>query len=316
MLLSGVVKLTSGDASWGNLTALDYHYWTQPLPTVLGWWADKSPEWFKQFSTAFVLVVEIAGAFLLWFPRHLRLLGCGAIVFLQVVIGLTGNYAFFNLLTIALCLLLIDDVVWPGWRPLTKSERTVRRWPVWIPVALIIITMPVNAVLIFAGFKPEAQWPGSLELVYSALAPFRIVNSYGLFRVMTKERSEIIIEGSDDAIEWKAYEFKWKPGELARRPGFVEPHQPRLDWQMWFAALSDVRQNPWFFGLVQRLLENSPEVTRLLGKNPFPDKPPHYLRAELYRYRFSTLAEHRATGVWWQRQDLREYLSTVSLHGD
>ena len=109
MLMSGVVKLTSGDSSWWNLTALDYHYWTQPLPTVLGWWADKSPEWFKHFSTAFVLVVEIAGAFLLWFPRHLRLLGVGLLVFLQIVIGLTGNYAFFNLLTIALCLLFVDD---------------------------------------------------------------------------------------------------------------------------------------------------------------------------------------------------------------
>ena len=135
MLLSGVVKLTSGDASWWNLTALDYHYWTQPLPTVLGWWIDKAPEWFKQFSTAFAIVVEIAGAFLIWCPRRLRLLGCGAMVFLQILIGLTGNYAFFNLLTIALCLLLIDDAVWPGARRLTKSEPAGRRWPVWIPAA-------------------------------------------------------------------------------------------------------------------------------------------------------------------------------------
>ena len=316
LLLSGVVKLTSGDASWWNLTALDYHYWTQPLPTVLGWWADKSPEWFKQFSTAFVLVVEIGGAFLLWCPRRLRLLGCGAIVFLQIGIGLTGNYAFFNLLTIALCLLLIDDTVWRGTRRLTKSEPGGRRWPVWIPVAVIILTMPSNAVLIFSGFKTKTHWPRPLERMYDVLAPFRIVNSYGLFRVMTKERSEIIIEGSADGIEWKTYEFKWKPGALERMPGFVEPHQPRLDWQMWFAALSDVRQNPWFFGLVQRLLENSPDVTRLLGKNPFPDKPPRYLRAELYRYRFSTLAEHEKTGAWWQREDLHEYLPTVSLHGE
>jgi len=313
MLLSGVVKLTSGDASWGNLTALDYHYWTQPLPTMLGWWADKSPEWFKHFSTAFVLVAEIAGAFLIWFPRHLRLLGCGILVFFQIVIGLTGNYAFFNLLTIALCLLLIDDAVWSGRFPLTKSEPVGRRWPVLVPVAVIIVTMPLNSALIFSGFKPEAQWPRPFEVVYSALAPFRIVNSYGLFRVMTKERSEIIIEGSDDGIEWKAYEFKWKPGALDRRPGWVQPHQPRLDWQMWFAALGDVRQNSWFVGLVQRLLENTPEVTRLLAKNPFPEKPPRYVRAELYRYRFSSLAEHRETGAWWQRQDLREYLSTVSL---
>jgi hypothetical protein len=319
MLLSGVVKLTSGDNSWWNLTALDYHYWTQPLPTVLGWWADKSPEWFKHSSTAFVLLVEIGAAFLLWCPRRPRLLACGAIVLLQVLIGLTGNYAFFNLLTIALALLLIDDAAWPGAR-LTKSEETgperFRGWPIWIPAVVIVLTIPVNAFLIFSGFKPEARWPRPLEEVYGALAPLRIVNSYGLFRVMTKDRPEIVIEGSADAIEWKAYEFQWKPGALDRPPSFVEPHQPRLDWQMWFAALGDVRQNPWFFGLVQRLLENSPDVKRLLGKNPFPDKPPRYLRAELYRYRFTTLAEHEKTGAWWRREDLREYLPTVSLHGE
>ncbi len=159
MLMSGVVKLTSGDASWANLTALDYHYWTQPLPTVIGWWADKSPEWFKHFSTAFVLVVEIAAAFLIWLPRRLRLLGCGAIVLLQIVIGLTGNYAFFNLLTIALCLLLIDDAVWPGASRLTNPASIGRRSPVWVPIGVILLTMPMNAVLIFDAFKPETKWP-------------------------------------------------------------------------------------------------------------------------------------------------------------
>jgi predicted DCC family thiol-disulfide oxidoreductase YuxK len=319
MLMSGVVKLTSGDASWWNLTALDYHYWTQPLPTVLGWWTDKAPEWFKYFSTAFALVVEIAGAFLIWLPRRLRLLGCGSLVLLQVMIGLTGNYAFFNLLTIALCLLLIDDHVWRGAPRLTNSEPSgpegFRGWPVWVPIAVIVLTMPLNALLLFNAFKPEASWPRPLEQMYGAIASFRIVNGYGLFRVMTKERLEIIIEGSDDAIEWKAYEFKWKPGALDRMPGFVEPHQPRLDWQMWFAALSDVRQNSWFFALAFRLLENAPDVVHLLGKNPFPDKPPRYLRAEIYRYRFTTMAEHRRTGAWWEHADARLYLPPVSLRG-
>jgi len=316
VLMSGVVKLTSGDASWWNLTALDYHYWTQPLPTVLGWWADKAPEWFKHLSTAFALVVEIAGAFLIWLPRRPRLLGCGAIVLLQVLIGLTGNYAFFNLLTIALCLLLIDDYVWPGGRGLTNPALDERRGRVWVPIAVIVLTMPLNALLLFNAFKPEASWPRPLEQMYGAAASFRIVNGYGLFRVMTKERPEIVIEGSDDAIEWKAYAFKWKPGALDRMPGFVEPHQPRLDWQMWFAALSDVRQNPWFFALAFRLLENAPEVVHLLGNNPFPDKPPRYLRAEIYRYRFTTMAEHRRTGAWWERADARLYLPPVSLRGN
>ncbi len=314
MLMSGVVKLTSGDTSWTDLTALDYHYWTQPLPTVLGWWTDQAPEWFKHFSTAFVLGVEIAGAFLIWLPRHLRLVGFALIVLLQVLIGLTGNYAFFNLLTIALCLLLVDDVAWPGASRLTNPPRAAG-WPVWVPGAAIVLTLPLNGVLLFNAFRPEAPWPKPLEQMYGAVSPFRVVNGYGLFRVMTKERPEIVLQGSDDAVAWKDYEFKWKPGRLDRRPAFVEPHQPRIDWQMWFAALSDVRQNPWFFGLVVRLLENSPDVLPLMGRNPFPDKPPRYLRAQIYRYRFATSAEHRATGVWWQRTDEREYLPPVSLGG-
>jgi lipase maturation factor 1 len=316
MLMSGVVKLTSGDASWWNLTALDYHYWTQPLPTVLGWWADKSPEWLKHFSTAAVLIIEIIVPFLICFPRRLRLLGCGLLVVLQIVIGLTGNYAFFNLLTLGLCVLLIDDAVWPGRSRLTNPEPAGSRWSVWIPALVILVTMPLNAFLIFSGFKPAAQWPPAIELLYSLVAPFRIVNGYGLFRVMTKERQEIVIEGSDNGIEWKPYQFKWKPGALDRMPGFVEPHQPRLDWQMWFAALGDARQNPWFIGLALRLLENSPDVVRLLGENPFPKTPPRYLRANIYRYHFSSLAEHEKTGAWWQREDERVYLPQVSLRSE
>ncbi|MGI8956706.1 MAG: lipase maturation factor family protein [Chthoniobacterales bacterium] len=315
MLMSGVVKLTSGDASWWDLSALDYHYWTQPLPTVVGWWADKSPEWVKQFSTAAVLGIEIIVPFLVWFPRRFRLLGCGLIVLLQVVIGLTGNYAFFNLLTLALCLLLIDDVAWPG-RGLTNPEPARQRWQVRVPAVVILLTMPLNALLIGNGFKPDLRWPPALETFSNALSPFRIVNGYGLFRVMTKERPEIILEGSDNGTEWKAYEFKWKPGALDRMPAFVQPHQPRLDWQMWFAALSDVRQNPWFLGLAVRVLKNSPDVVALLGKNPFPDKPPRYLRANIYRYHFSSRAEHAKMGAWWRREDERVYLPVVSVRGE
>ncbi len=316
MFMSGVVKLTSGDASWWNLTALDYHYWTQPLPTVLGWWVDKSPEWLKHFSTAAVLGIEIVAPFLIWLPRRLRLVGCGLFVLLQVAIGLTGNYAFFNLLTLALCLLLIDDHAWPGVSRLTNRRPSGHDWPAWVPALVILLTMPLNALLIGNGCKPDLPWPPALESFYNAVAPFRVVNGYGLFRVMTKERSEIIIEGSENGIEWQAYEFKWKPGPLQRAPAFVEPHQPRLDWQMWFAALSDARQNPWFLGLALRLLENSPDVVALLGKNPFPEKPPRYLRANIYRYHFSSRAEHAQSGVWWRREDERVYLPVVSVRGD
>src|SRR5438132_9072066 len=134
------------------------------------------------------------------------------------------------------------------------------------------------------------------------------------FRVMTKERGEIVIEGSADGIDWLPYEFKWKPGDVMRAPGWCAPHQPRLDWQMWFAALGTPRENPWLGGLIVQLLQGSPDVSRLLAKNPFPREPPRYIRAMFYRYRFTTLREHRQTGAWWKRQELREYLPTMSLN--
>ncbi len=177
---------------------------------------------------------------------------------------------------------------------------------------MIVLTLPINGWLIFTVFNSDADWPRPLAAIYGRLQPFRIVNGYGLFRVMTKDRDEIVIEGSADGIDWLPYEFKWKPGEVMRPPGWCAPHQPRLDWQMWFAALGSYRENPWFVRLIVRLLEGSQDVSRLLAKNPFPDEPPRYIRAMFYRYRFTTSRERRETGAWWKREQLREYLPTVS----
>lgn len=332
MLMSGVVKLTSGDASWGwlndsfhwnALTALDYHYWSQPLPTVFGWWADKSPEWFKHFSVAFCLAVEIVAPFFIWAPRRPRLVAAGLMIFLQIVIALTGNYCFFNLLTIALCLLLIDDAVVASLRraalryqvPSTATQRRDYNTllAAYAGIVLIVVTSPINAWLIFSAFIPQSRPPGWLADFYEQLEAFRIVNGYGLFRVMTKDRCEIVVEGSNDGFHWAPYEFKWKPGDVKRAPGWCAPHQPRLDWQMWFAALETPEQNPWLAGLIVRLLQGSRDVNGLLARNPFPDKPPRYIRAMFYRYRFTTSEERRQTGAWWKRHELREYLPTISL---
>ncbi len=328
MLMSGVVKLTSGDDSWWNLTALDYHYWSQPLPTVFGWWADKSPEWFKHFSVGFCLVVEIIVPFFIWAPRHLRLIAAGLLIFLQLAIAITGNYCFFNLLTIALCLLLIDDSVAASLRRGAMRHRVANtatqrrdytrravteRLPIYGAIGVVIVTLPINAWLIFSAFKPLSRPPRALANLYESLGAFRIVNGYGLFRVMTKDRCEIVLEGSADGIDWLPYEFKWKPGDVKRAPGWCAPHQPRLDWQMWFAALGSPRENPWFVALIYRLLQGSHEVNGLLANNPFPAKPPRYIRAMFYRYRFTTVDELRQTGAWWKREELREYLPTLSL---
>ena len=297
------------------MTALDYHYWSQPLPTIFAWYADKSPEWFKHVSVAFGLIVEIVVPFFIWAPRRLRLLACGLLVFLQIAIAVTGNYCFFNLLTIALCLLLIDDAAWRRKTATVNNRRyrTADRLSIFAAVALVIFTLPFNGWLIYSAFKPEADWPRLLGRIHLRLESFRIVNGYGLFRVMTKDRREIVIEGSADGVDWQPYEFKWKPGNVMHAPGWCAPHQPRLDWQMWFAASGTPRDNPWFIRTVICLLEGKQDVERLLAQNPFPDAPPRYIRATFYRYRFTDAAQHRQTRAWWKRQELREYLPVVSL---
>jgi len=315
ILMSGAVKLTSGDDCWWDLRALDYHYWSQPLPNVIAWWADQHPEWFKKFSVAFCLVVELIVPFLIWSPRRLRLLACSLLIFLQLAIAATGNYNFFNLLTIALCMLLIDDAVFRRKSPPVTDHccKFVDRLSMCVATIVIIFTLPLNARLIYSAFKPEEEWSPLLGSVYARAESFRIVNGYGLFRVMTKDRNEIIIEGSADGIDWQSYEFKWKPGGVKRAPGWCAPHQPRLDWQMWFAALGSYRQNPWFVQTVIALLHGKPRVAALFEESPFPESPPRYIRATLYRYRFTSAEEHRQTGAWWKRQALGEYLPSVSL---
>ena len=341
MFMSGVVKLTSGDTVWGwidhsfhwsALTALDYHYWTQPLPTIFAWFADKHPEWFKKFSVAFCLVVEIIVPFFIWAPRRPRLIAAGLLIFLQLAIAITGNYCFFNLLTLALCLLLIDDAslkrlegrapaspASQELRPPYASEagalRTAKRLQIanFAAIIVLVITLPLNLWLCYTALKPEVDWPKPLQMLYAHIEPFRILNGYGLFRVMTKERPEIQVEGSGDGIDWISYEFKWKPGDVNRVPRWCAPHQPRLDWQMWFAALGGRRQEQWFGNFMVRLLQNEPAVTRLLARNPFPDKPPKYVRAILYKYQFTTSEERRATGAWWKRREIGEFFPEAAL---
>jgi predicted DCC family thiol-disulfide oxidoreductase YuxK len=320
MFMSGVVKLTSHDQCWWNLTALDYHYWTQPLPTIFAWFADKNPEWFKKFSVAFCLIVEIIVPFFIWAPRRIRLIVATLLILLQLAIAITGNYCFFNLLTIVLCLLLIDDATWrravgafAGRARVDAPSAAASNSGYNVSaVAILIITLPLNLWLCYTAIKPDAEWPRPLGFIYGYVEPFRVVNGYGLFRVMTKERPEIQVEGSADGIDWVAYDFRWKAGDVNRAPRWNAPHQPRLDWQMWFAALGSAREEVWFQRFMLRLLENEPCVTRLLTRNPFPEKPPRYVRAILYKYEFTSSKEHRALGVWWKRREIGEYFPEVS----
>ncbi len=324
---SGCVKLSSGDPNWRNLTALSFHYQTQPLPTWLAWYANQWPLWWHKTSCAFMFAVELGVPFLIFAPRRPRLLGCFLLVGLQLLILLTGNYTYFNLLTLALCLLLLDDFALrrllprrlsgflggTGQPPGQLPSANTRRWHRAATLCVAVVFVPISCLHISQSLGADSRWLSPLEVADDWLLPFRTVSGYGLFAVMTTERREIIVEGSDDRVSWLAYEFKYKPGDMNRRPGWVAPHQPRLDWQMWFAALGSYRNNRWFVNFCIRLLQGSPEVLGLLARNPFPEHPPRYLRAETYRYDFTESAERRATGAWWKRKRVGEYLPPISL---
>jgi lipase maturation factor 1 len=220
--------------------------------------------------------------------------------------------------------LLLDDfvlerIVPSGVRRLRVFNRLplpsmfCRCWPKAVTVPLAVLVIPVSLFQMAPMFRLHSGLWLPTAFLNAEIAPFRTVNSYGLFAVMTTERREIIIEGSNDGVTWLPYEFKYKPGDVSRRPGFIEPFQPRLDWQMWFAALGNYRQNPWIVGFCARLLQGSPEVLALLAKNPFPSRPPRFLRAEFYEYHFTDFQERHASGAWWKREPAGEYLPAISL---
>ena len=309
VFFSGIVKLASGDPTWRGLTALTFHYQTQPLPTPLGWYAHHLPHLLHVASAGGVFLIELVAPFLIFAPRRARLVGAALLAALQVLIMLTGNFAFFNLLTLALCVLLLDDPALRAILPMRLGARVplspeapsppFRRW-LLVPLAVVI--------LLSSGTRA----PGPVRGLVSAVEPFHIVNRYGLFAVMTTERPEIIVEGSADGRSWLPYEFRYKPGDPRRAPAWIAPYHPRLDWQMWFAALGRPESNQWFDGFLRRLLEGSPDVLGLLETNPFPDAPPRFVRAQLYQYRFSDSTAPGEAG-WWRRELEGIYVPPVSL---
>jgi predicted DCC family thiol-disulfide oxidoreductase YuxK/uncharacterized membrane protein YphA (DoxX/SURF4 family) len=322
MFESGCVKLMSGDATWWNFTALRVHFQTQPLPTWIGWYAHQLPGRVLAVAQFLMFGIELVVPAFIFCGRRLRLFAAWAIALFQVIILLTGNYTFFNWLTILLCVPLLDDrVVRIFSRPTTgggesapvRTDGRSRRLPWYISVCLAAALGTVTFVQLLGVMREREVWPRQVLAVYAWLEPFRSSNTYGLFAVMTQKRPEIIVEGSDDGRTWRPYEFKYKPGDLNRRPAFVAPYQPRLDWQMWFAALSVWQRNPWFLRFEMRLLQNSAPVVALLEHNPFPEKPPKYIRAMTYDYQFTDIATRRKTGNWWQRELIGPYMEPLTL---
>ncbi|MEE8557785.1 MAG: lipase maturation factor family protein, partial [Myxococcota bacterium] len=314
VLLSGAVKLFSGDPNWWSLRAMDFHYWTQPLPAWTSLFAHFLPPSAHTLSSAATFAVELGVPFLIIGPRRPRLLAAASIVALQVVIGATGNYGFFGLLTVTLCVLLIDDASWR--RLLPARITTVPAKPPG-PTTLRTVAFGIfaTAIVLVTGAQGVRRvlgrdaLPDGIQTALAFTAPLRSFNSYGLFAVMTTDRTEITVEGSNDLRTWKPYEFRYKPDRLDEAPRFVQPHMPRLDWQLWFAALHrSCRRDPWFVQFVERLLHGSAPVRSLLAYDPFGDVPPRYIRARLYRYRFS-----QEPGRWWDREPIGDYCPTLTL---
>jgi predicted DCC family thiol-disulfide oxidoreductase YuxK len=307
---SGIVKLLSGDATWRDFTAMPVHYETQPLPIWTSWFVYHLPEWFHRASVIGMYAIELVVPFFIFLGHRLRIVACVLFVVLQATIAATGNYTFFNLLTVVLCIPLLDDRLLRWFLPRRWGERVVSvasrprrpRFQCALTGVVGLVVIVASGLRFYGQLYSRAELPEWGQRLLVQIAPLRSVNTYGLFAEMTTERPEIIIEGSHDGREWREYEFKWKPGDVGRRPGLVAPHQPRLDWQMWFAALGSRSSVPVVMNLMVRLLEGAPEVLELLAENPFADEPPVYIRAVVYDYRFTDVETRRATGAWWRRE--------------
>ena len=308
---SGQAKITSLDPTWRDRTACHYHFETQPLPTRVGWYVHQLPHPFLRLATRAVLVCERYAPFLAFAPRPLRKAGFCLLSGLQAAIALTGNYAFFNLLSEALVLCLLDDRALPqrlhsGVRR-GKPAGVLRQVVTGLASALVFVVSLAEQT----GRRSYRRLPRAARRVIYELQPLASINTYGLFSIMTTRRREIVIEASMDGENWREYEFRYKPGAVDSPPRWVAPHQPRLDWQMWFAALE--APQAWFVRFLLRLLEASPDVLALIEKAPFGERRPRYVRAMIYDYRETSTRERFRTGAWWRREHGRVYFPAVAL---
>ena len=312
MLMAGIVKLASGDSSWANLSALNYHFLTQPLPAPLAYYAYFLPAWFHRLCVAGVFFIELVVPFFVFFPRRFRLFAAWSFITLQFSIIATGNYGFFNLLTILICLFLFEDRDIAKILPKDLPEKISSRKPYPGKIAnvfagtwtFLVFFMAATHTWIYHAHKLPAAPVYSLIKTFSA---FAVINNYGPFAIMTTIRKEIIIEGSSDGQHWLEYSFKYKPDRLNKPLSHNIPHQPRLDWQMWFAALVAPEKPFWLQRFQDQLQLGSPAVLALLAYNPFPENPPKYLRSHLYQYTYTTPDQRSITGQAWQRHSLYIY---------
>jgi Lipase maturation factor len=307
---AGLIKLR-GDRCWRDLTCLYYHHETQPMPNPLSRHFHRLPRPLHRVEVAANHVTQLVVPFGLFAPQPYATVAAAIVIVTQLWLILSGNFAWLNWLTALLATPVVD------WRALARPLGLTigpgaTGEPRWHQVLVVVLTVLI-AVL---SYWPVRNLISRRQKMNASFNVFHLVNTYGAFGTIGRRRYEVIVEGTDDPdpgpeTEWKEYEFKGKPGDVHRRPPQVAPYHRRLDWMMWFAAISIAYADPWFVRLVVKLLENDRATLRLLRRNPFPGAPPAYVRARLFHYRFTTREEHRRTGAWWHREPVTEYCPPI-----
>ncbi len=307
---AGLIKIR-GDQCWRDLTCLYYHHETQPMPNPLSWYFHHLPKRLHRVEVLGNHFAQLVVPFFLFFPQPVATLAGLVIVGTQSWLILSGNFSWLNFITIVLALFAFDDAALSRLLPIDGAPLVADPVHQWLVIG-------VSAIIVLLSYRPARNLVSRRQLMNYSFDPLHLVNTYGAFGSVTKERDEVIIEGTDEAVltpstQWREYPFKGKPGDVRRRPPQFAPYHLRLDWLMWFAAMSSPMYHEWFVPLLARLLEGNTATLRLLRSNPFPDAPPRFIRARLYRYRFTTPRERRETGAWWNRTLLGDYVRPLSL---
>ncbi len=309
---AGLIKLR-GDPCWRNLTCLYYHHETQPMPGPLSWFFHHLPKPLHRVEVAVNHFAQLVVPFGLFAPQPVASMAGAVVVITQLWLVISGNFAWLNWLTILLGCSVIDDASWSTVLPVPKPAAFTEP-PLWFAGLVIAFTV----LSLFLSYWPMRNMMSRHQRMNMSFNPFHLVNTYGAFGSIGRIRNELVVEGTDEATlteqtRWKEYEFKGKPGAVRRLPRQWAPYHLRLDWLMWFAAISPLYAERWLGPFLVRLLQNDRATLRLLRRNPFPGSPPRYVRVQLYQYRYTTLRELLRERAWWHRTPVGEYVGPVTL---
>ena len=312
MFGAGLIKLR-GDPCWRDLTCLDYHYETQPMPNPLSWYFHWAPEWTHKGGVVFNHIAELIVPFAYFLPQPISMIAGVLTILFQLLIFASGNLSWLNFLTMVLALGTFDSRILAKLLPIRQMETHSPAIAYRVAAGALLLLVAILSVPVIRNLLSPRQ---VMNTVYNR---FHLVGTYGAFGSITRPRYEVVVEGTDEVAltpssKWREYEFKGKPTDLARMPRQIAPYHLRLDWLMWFAAMSSYEQHPWFVNFLGKLLQGDRAVLGLLETNPFPNQPPRYVRAQLYIYQFTTPAERAATGHWWKREPAAMYFPPVSMH--